>query len=677
MRKMLLCLLVAGFLAAGCAAFKVKKADELAAKGEWDEAVLSYADVSKKDPENIHYRIKYLRARVEAARIHHERGAEYLKEGKHDAALLEFQAALILDPSFKKAEEDLRKTKSQIDSIYHFGKGVEFLKDGKADEARISFQKSLKLNPENTAANAELEKIKKEKGVVIDGFELNLKSTKPITLEFKDVGVKMVFGVLSKLSGINFVFDSDVRDSKTTIHLKDSTFREALELLLITNNLSKKVVSENTVIIYPTNPQKVKQYEELVIKVFYLANIDAKKAVNLIKTMVKAKDIYVHDALNALVVRAEPSAIELARKILEATDLADAEVLLTVDVMEVNRNKAYNLGIDIPDTLTGNIPQGTFGAGASALAGIKIKDLVHLSSQDLIISIPSSILNMKVSDLDAEILANPRIRVKNREKAKIHIGDRVPIITTTANQGVTTESVQYQDVGLKLNVEPFVRPNDEIDLKISLEVSSLGTKTTTTTGSVVYQIGTRNAETSLRLMDGETQIIGGLINDEERNTVVKVPGLGEIPVIGRLFASTDKSKVKTDILLSITPHIIRRLEVPGEDVTRILSGKEGAPSLGPVMERAAPPIEEIPLGEEVSPPAEEVSPPAGEPAEEVPPSAGEPVEEVSPPPAEVPPPDEGISPQPGVEASPPPPPEPPGFYPPPPQEGPPSEEPAQ
>lgn len=580
----LLTVLFAGLIATGCANTRaLKQADESANRGEWDEAVLKYAEVYQTDPTDLNYKMKYARARSEAAQIHNSRGEEHLRGGNYDAALLEFQAALVLEPSLGTATASMKKTKRLIDSIYYYGKAIEAMKKGDEKEAKAFFKKSLASNPENKLAVAELEKLKKPQRVVIGGRELDLKSTAPITLEFKDAGVKKVFDVLSKLSGINFIFDSEVKDERTSVSIKGATFQEALELILVVNRLSKKVVSENTIIVYPATQQKAAQYEEMMIKVFYLTNSDAKKAVNLVKTMLKARDIHVNEEINAIVVRARPDAIELAEKILEATDLADAEVMLDVSIMEINRNKASNLGINLsPDTITANVP-ATSGA-------ITLGNLAKLSSADLLIGLPTAILNIKKEDLDANILANPKIRVKNKEKAKIHVGERVPIITTTVNQGISTENVQYQDVGLKLNVEPSVRRNDEVDIKLGLEVSSLGTKTTTNSGSVVYQIGTRNTETVLRLRDGETQIIGGLINDEERTTTARIPFVGEIPVVGRLFSNVDNSNVKTEILLSITPHIVRRLEVPEEYSSGFSSGREDVPTLRPLIEEFRPDV---------------------------------------------------------------------------------------
>lgn len=576
--KRVVFILALALIASGCALTQtLEQADELAVRGEWDEAVLKYAELYQKEPLNLDYKMKYSRARFEAAQIHDSRGAEHLNKGDYEAALLEFQAAVVLDPSLDTARASMKKAKTFMDSMYYYGRGLDYLKKGDEKEARAAFKKALSYNAENKDAVEELEKLKKHQKVVMDGYELDIKSSAPITLEFRDAGIKKVFEVISKLSGINFIFDSDVRDDRASIFLKDASFKEALELILMTNKLSKKVVSENTIIIYPSTPQKTTQYEELMIKVFYLTNSDAKKTVNLLRTMLKARDIYVHEELNAIVVRARPEAIELARKILDVTDLADAEVMLEVSIMEINRNKAANLGIDLsPDTITANIP-ATNGA-------ITLGNLRKLSSGDLLIGLPTAILNIKKEDLDANILANPKIRVKNKEKARIHVGERVPIITTTVNQGISTENVQYQDIGLKLNVEPTVRRNEEIDIKIGLEVSSLGTKTTTTSGGVAYQIGTRNTETVLRLRDGETQIIGGLINDAERTSTVKVPLLGDIPVLGRLFANVDSSAVKTEILLSITPHVVRRLDVPDESSSGFLSGRDEYPSTRSLVE---------------------------------------------------------------------------------------------
>ncbi|MBI5237143.1 MAG: hypothetical protein HY887_01805 [Deltaproteobacteria bacterium] len=563
-------LFTAIFFSSCAAAYVAKEADELAGKGIWDQAAVKYKELYVREPESTEYRMKYLRARVEAARMHFAEGSAYLEAGDYEKALLEFQSALLFDPGLDKAAASLKKVKRLMDSLYYYGKAVEFLDRGDERQAMAALKRSVILNPENQAALAELERLKHRAKLTMDGHELNLKSSEPITIEFRDADLKKVFDAIAKLSGINFVFDSEVRDVKTTVSLRGAAFDQALELILMTNSLARKVVSENTIVIYPARTEKAAQYEETMVKVFYLANGDAKKTVNLLRSMLREKDIHAHEELNAVVVRARPDAVTLAARIIEATDLAEAELMLEVSIMEINRNKATNLGIDLaPDAITAAAPL-TNGA-------ITLGTLSHLSSGDLLIGLPTAILNIKKEDLDANILANPRIRVKNNAKARIHIGDRVPVVTTTVNQGISTETIQYQDVGLKLMVEASVKQADEIDLKLNLEVSSIGAKTTTITGGIVYQIGTRNTETVLRLHDGETQVIGGLISDEERSSTTKIPFLGDIPVVGRLFASADNSKVKTEILLSITPHIIRRLELPDEQ-PGFRSGRADYPS---------------------------------------------------------------------------------------------------
>ncbi len=579
--------LLALFVMAGCSSiYSQQRGDEYISSGRWDEAVHEYQGLYSKYPRKMEYKIRYEMAKEKAVWMHYNRGKASLESGDYRAALVEFQRTLILDSTFSKAGSSIRRTRKIMDSLFYYQKGQNFLQASNYKRAKGAFQRAVDLDQDNELAAAELKKLISKRRILMGGFELSLKSNAPISMEFKGAGVKKVFQVLSRLSGVNFVFDSNVKDTRTTIFLTDATFERALDLILITNNLSKKVVAENTMIIYPSTRRKRAQYEEMMIKVFYLTHSDAKKTVGMLKSMLKVTDISVIEKLNAIVVRARPEAITLAQKVLDVTDLADAEVMLDVSIIEIKRNKTANFGLDFaPDAATASVPvtSGTIALGA----------LNKLSSSALLIGLPSATINIKREDLDANILSNPRIRVKNNSKAKIHVGDRIPIITTTVNQGVSTENIQYEDVGLQLTVEPIIRPDDEIDLKLSLEVSSLGTKTVTTNGSVVYEIGTRKTETLLRLHDGETQIIGGLISDEERSTVAKVPLLGEIPIIGRIFANSDNSTVKTEILLSITPHIIRRIEMPDPSKTSFMSGPKDAPSLSASGARQFSPMDRL------------------------------------------------------------------------------------
>ncbi|MEO8163813.1 MAG: secretin N-terminal domain-containing protein, partial [Betaproteobacteria bacterium] len=451
---------------------------------------------------------------------------------------------------------------------------------------------------------------------------------KPVTLEFRDAQLKNVFEVLSRTSGINFVFDRDVRaDLQTTIIVRDTPLDEALQFLLVTNQLEKKVLNQNTILIYPNLPNKVRDYQELVTRSFYLGNADVKQTLNLVKTVVKTRDVFIDERLNLLVMRDTPEAIKLAEKLIAAQDLAEPEVILEMKVLEITRSKLQNLGATYPTRVSAGIQ------GAAGVPGqITLGEWLNRSSNLVVLNItdPAFVINLQQQDSDTNLLANPRIRVRNREKAKIHIGDRLPVITTTstANVGVS-ESVQYLDVGLKLDIESNVYLDDEVGMKVGLEVSNIVQQIQSAQGTLTYRLGTRNTATVLRVANGETQVLAGLIQDEDRRTTDKVPGLANLPLIGRLFANHNDSRTKTEIVLLITPYVVRNIDRPPPSALELASGTEGglgtaplrlstgpdsAPAPAPVP---APAVADTPAG---TPPAEAGAPPAIAPA---PPPPGE------------------------------------------------------
>lgn len=401
---------------------------------------------------------------------------------------------------------------------------------------------------------------------------LKTMSSKPISLEFREANLKMVFEALSRTTGINFILDKDIRnDQKTTVFIKSAPLQDVLDSLLSANQLQKKVINDDTVVIYPNTPLKAREYQELVMRTFYLANADVKQTAGLLKTMLQVKDIFTDEKINLVVIRDTPDVIRMAEQLVLAQDIADPEVVLDVEILEINRNKATELGIKYPNQL-------------SVLSGdeavLTMNTLKNLSSSEIGVT-PNPALNFKDTNGAANLLANPSIRVRNREKARIHIGDRIPVITyNVSSTGTISESVQYVDVGLKLEVEPSVNIEDDVAIRIGLDVGTLGPSFTTVNGSRVFQIGTRNASTLLRLHDGETQILAGLINDQDRSDISKLPGLGDIPLLGRLFSNKSSERTKTDVILSITPHVIRNLPVQTAASAEVVIGTES--SLGRV-----------------------------------------------------------------------------------------------
>ncbi len=378
-----------------------------------------------------------------------------------------------------------------------------------------------------------------------------LSFNQPVTMEFRDVNLKMIFESLAKTTKINFILDKDVpSDSKATIFAKNMAFNDALDLLLQTNQLDKKVLSENAVIIYVNDILHQRDYKDLSVRSFSLDYADAKQMSTILRTMLNMRNMEVDTRLNTLLIKDSPEILALAEKIIYAQDKPDAEVMLELQVLEVKRSYLQNLGVITPTGVSLPVP-------ASGI--LTIRDL-KVSGNSLVVNgVPGLVFN--ASDGDVNLLANPRIRVKNKDTARIHIGEKVPVFTANvASTGVASQTVQYIDAGLKLEVEPTISSADDVTIKINLNVGSIGDQVVASTGSsqsVAFRVGTRLASTQLRLHDGETQILAGLIDDQDRKTINKIPGIGDIPLLGKLFSNQSDNKSKTEIILSITPHIIR------------------------------------------------------------------------------------------------------------------------
>ncbi|MCW8860586.1 MAG: cohesin domain-containing protein, partial [Deltaproteobacteria bacterium] len=321
-----------------------------------------------------------------------------------------------------------------------------------------------------------------------------------------------------------------------------------------------------------------KQFEDQIIQTFYLSHIDAKKAVNMLRTMLQVRKIYVQEELNAIVIRDQPDVIRLAQKIIEANDRGNSEVVFDLELLEVNHSDTRELGLKLSNysISSGLSAQGSGTIVASGLsAGDSTTGLIEsFSGLDPFYTLPTASFKFMKTLVNAEILANPKIRVRNQEKAKVHVGSREPIITVTTTDFQTTENIQYIDVGVKLNVEPRIQLDGTIVTKLGLEVSNVSGREKTQSGTVAITISSTTADTTLTLKDGEQTVIGGLIRDDESVTKNKLPILGDIPLFGEIFNGTDTTKTKREILLSITPHIVKSVHVPQGDTASIWSGGE-------------------------------------------------------------------------------------------------------
>lgn len=581
------------------------KGQELERIGKFDEAVLKYAESVSTNPEQSEYRLAFLRASEAAAKQHLKYADELFNAMRYDEAYAEYERAMVMDPSQNRSKQQMDVIAKYRKSQLLFAEGAAFEKENKSKEAVRSYQAALNHNPSNREAAEAVERLLKTRKVRAEGFELNLKSTKPITLKFKDAKIKDVFNIVSQLSGINFVFDEGVKDTNVTIYLENATFQQALDIICGMHKLNRKILNESTLIIYPKSPDKAKQYEELYVQTFFLNKLDAKKAVNLIRTMLQVKKIYVNEEMNTLVLRDTADVIEVARRILEANDVPDAEVVLEVEVIEVAKKNAESFGLALSRyavdlnlqgpsnkffsdsfiTTTTTNSDGTTTPPTTVTADdpSKLLNLFRWGDYNGYITVPSATFNFGKTLGNAETLSNPKMRVKNREKAKFNVGTRVPITTTSTNGNVGGYSVnvQYVDVGVKLNVEPTIQLNNDVNIKLGLEVSSIlaREKIGSDNSTTIVTIGTRNIDTVLTLKDGETSVIGGLIQDTKSNNTQKVSILGEIPVIGQIFSNKENSGDKTELILAITPRLVRGITVSDPEIASFWSGLEDDPSI--------------------------------------------------------------------------------------------------
>ncbi len=578
----------------GCAArMAYDRGDDFADQGKWDEAVISFTQASQEAPANLEYNIRLIMAKEKASEYHYQRGSDAVLQDKLDGAVLEFQLASALNPANSAAASELKKAGNAKESRSHYELGLELEKQGKFLDAMIEFQEAVRIDSRNNKARsakesaAERQKKTLEEQNIKDKKEKPLFSSKPVTLQLKDVQLKQAFEILAKTVGLNVLFDESIKDVKTSFFIKDTPFSYALELLLQTSNLFKKLVDDNTILVIPDTPAKKKQYQELVIQTFYFSNSDAKKAVNMLRTLLNIRQVHVNEELNALIIRETPEKMELVKKLIESSDKADAEIYLELELLEVNRTKIMELGLKLSQySVSGGITPADGKLGDL----LTLSNLKNLSAGNYLFSIPSAALNFAISEGMVKTLANPRIRILNRKKAKFIIADRVPVAistTTVAQTSTTGVSPEYKEVGVKMDFIPTVHMgNNEVTLEVKLEVSSLGEKVTLQAGGQAtdaFTTRSRNAETFLRLKDGEKAVLAGLISDTERTSTSKLPFLADIPVLGALFKAKDDRKEETDILMSITPRIIRAVEVLPDEFKPIPSGREETYTGGPVL----------------------------------------------------------------------------------------------
>lgn len=560
----------------GCAeSHHFREAQSLWAERRTEEALARYKAASLEQPTNANYRIAYLNARDRTIRTLLDQAEQARRSQQPELARAAYLRIQSIDDANALARNGLEALDRDQRHSANIERAREAVAQGNLDKALTELRGVLAENPQHADASAMRTRLFEQRArpkAVMDA-RLQEAYRRPVSLEFKEAQLKQVFEVLSRSSGLNFVLDKDVRgDQRTTIFLRNSTISDALALTLLTNQLEQRVLDGNSVLIYPNNAAKLREYQPLTVKSFILSNAEAKVVANTLKTILKTKDVVIDENQNMIVMRDSPEAVEMAERLVALHDQPEAEVMLDVEILEVKHSRLRQLGVQYPSQLS-------LTPLASATGGqLTLSDLHNINSQRIGAATTPLTLNANEEFSDINVLANPRIRSRNREKAKIQVGQRVPNITSTSTStGFVSETVQYVDVGLKLEVEPVVSANGEVAIKISLEVSNILRQVQTKSGSVAYEIGTRTASTVLRLRDGENQVLAGLINDEDRRSGNRIPGLGNVPVVGdHLFGSRTDDLQKSEVVLSITPRVIRHAQRPDLLVGEFDSGTEAS-----------------------------------------------------------------------------------------------------
>ena len=602
----------------GCAeGLSLQRGEELIAANRWEEAVQFYMDAANKEPQNIEVRLSLARAMLEASESVLKPAQEAEKAGRVDEAAVLYRRALAYNAENRAAQEGLDRLAMRSQISTRLTRARERMQKAEWRGALADVAAVLRVAPDDPEAQSLQQEISlrmKADTLVpkpeADGEQTAalLFSTKPVTLRFRDTDIKEVLDVFARTSGINIFTDESLPAKRVTTFFKDLSLREAFNLILSSNRLFAKRVAPNTVIVVPDNPGKRQQYEELTVQTFYLTDADAKVAVNLVRTILNTRQVFVNEKLNALVVRETPDKIELARKLLEANDRGVAEVEIDIEVLEVDYQRLENLGIDLSPrtynvtlTFPPTIPLNSFASTISKLTTVGFTN-------------PSLILNLIKNDSNTKILANPTVRILDRQKARLLIGQRrpflissltsVPAVAGTTGTGGTTgtvptgavtttqTNVEYRDIGLKLTLTPTIHLNGEVTVELNFEISAVGPAIADVTGAALLPpVNTRNLDTFVKVKHGETRLLGGLLQRTESTQNSRIPFLSDLPGLGRLFTSPNEDFHTEDVLISLTPRIVKILDRPEPEIESFPSGT--ADSFGaqmPAIPAITPPV---------------------------------------------------------------------------------------
>lgn len=582
---------------AGCAAGTALRAGKQAELlRDFDLAVVEYTNALRADPDNRAARQGLDRVKVRAAQEHFTRGRRLDAAGNLDEALVEFQVAAELNPASRDIEESLNKVRTALRNR------IAVAREGKT-ELETLIDRTQNLPP--------------------PGLELPNDVKLPDSLVFRDASSRDVYTAIARFAKVNLIFDPQFRDQPITIDLRNTSFAEAMEALSTATRNFYRVTTQRTVTIIPDTPAKRREYEEEIVRTFYLSNADLKETIDLLRIVIDARRIAPIAATNALTIKDTPERVSAAARVITAIDKARPEVVIDVELLEVDRQRLREYGLQLASPGS----PGINGIADVNSDNYTLRDLRNLTTSDIFLTnLPGLFYRLLKTDSNTRTLANPQLRTSEGIPAQARFGERVPVPVTTfspiATGGVAQQpitSFNYENIGVNIDITPRTHHDDEVSLALRVEVSSISG----TGFGGLPTFGNRTINTVIRLRDGETNLLAGLIRDDERRVLEGIPGLSDLPIVGRLFAHTRRETQETDIVLTLTPRIIRVLDLSEADLRPFRVGRDSTapiidlpiavePPLPPADPAQQPPAQQPPLPPTQQPPGQvaPVLPPA-------------------------------------------------------------------
>jgi general secretion pathway protein D len=553
-------LLVMCLFAGACAASSaLRRGRDAERRQDFDFAVVEYTKALRLRPDDASTRLSLERAKLRASQEHFNKGRRFAAAGKLDQALVEFETASELNPSNGDVDEELKATRNKLRAK------VAVAREGKT-ELQTIIERARDLPP--------------------PGLDLPQGVKMPAALTFRDASSRDVFTAIARLANISLIFDPAFRDAPVSVDLRNATLDDALNTVAGATRSFFRVAAPKTVVVIPDTPAKRREYEEEVVRTFYLSNADLKETMDLLRLVLDARRISPTTATNALTIKDTPERIAAAARVLSAIDKARPEVIIDVELLEVNRTKLKEYGLQIA---TPGSPGLNGSVSVDAAGALSLQTLRNLTQSDILFAgLPSLYYRLLKNDTSTRTLANPQLRTTDGTAAQARFGEQVPVPVTTfapiatggtAQQPIT--SFNYQNIGVNIDITPRTHHDDDVSLNLKIAVTNISG----TGFGGLPTFGNREINTIIRLRDGETNMLAGLIRDDERQSLAGIPGLSDIPLIGRLFAHSLKSTDQTDIILTLTPHIIRILDLTEADLRAFRVGRD---SIGPLTDLPLP-----------------------------------------------------------------------------------------